>query len=151
MNEARFMELLGSYGAELSRWPEDDRGDAEAFLDGAPHRIKDVWESERAFDHLLALEKDSPASISLETRVLAASPDRRGVRQPAKAFGHWLTTPKWLTGSVLAASLAFGFAVGYANEPRHGSDSVYAAMFTGSSIGPGSMFLSAMNDPEGPN
>lgn len=45
MNEARFMELLSGYGAELSRWPEDDRGDAEAFLDGAPHRIKDIWKA----------------------------------------------------------------------------------------------------------
>jgi cob(I)alamin adenosyltransferase len=61
MNEARFMELLGAYGAELSRWPDDDRGDAEAFLEVAPHRIKDIWESERAFDHLLALEKEWPS------------------------------------------------------------------------------------------
>ena len=68
MNEARFVELLNAYGAELSRWPDDDRGDAEAFLEVAPHRIKDIWESERAFDHLLALEKNGPASISLETR-----------------------------------------------------------------------------------
>ncbi|MBK8837203.1 MAG: hypothetical protein IPO30_00440 [Hyphomonadaceae bacterium] len=150
MNEARFMELLSGYGAELSRWPEDDRGDAEAFLDGAPHRIKDIWESERAFDHLLALEKDSPPSLSLETRVLAVSPDRRGLHRPAGVFAGW-RAPQWLAGSALAASLAFGFAVGYANEPKHGSDSAYAAMFTGSGAGAGSMLLSAMNEPESSN
>ena len=25
MNETRFIELLGAYGADLSRWPEEDR------------------------------------------------------------------------------------------------------------------------------
>ena len=86
MKEARFIELLGAYGAELSRWPEEERIAAEALLDSAPHRIKDIWESERAFDHLLALEKDSPVSIALETRVLSASPEHAH-RRPVLAFG----------------------------------------------------------------
>ena len=146
MNEARFIELLGAFGAELSRWPEDDRGDAEAFLEVAPHRIKDIWESERSFDHLLALEKDGPASIALETRVLTASPDRRSVR-PISAFGKW-RVPQWVTGGALAASLALGFAVGYAGEPAQSPDADYAKMLTVSGAGAGAMFFSAMNDPE---
>ncbi len=147
MNEARFVELLNAYGAELSRWPDDDRGDAEAFLEVAPHRIKDIWESERAFDHLLALEKNGPASISLETRVLAASSTRRSLRRPVNAFGKW-RMPQWLTGGALAASLALGFAVGYAGEPAQNSDADYASMLTVSGAGAGAMFFSAMNDPE---
>src|SRR6185312_15288234 len=102
MNEARFIELLGAYGAELSRWPEDERGAAEAFLEVAPHRIKDIWESERSFDHLLALEKDGPASISLETKVLAASPDRRRVGANTLGFKRW-KAPQWVTGGAIAA------------------------------------------------
>lgn len=148
MNEARFIELLGSYGAELSRWPEDDRGDAEVFLETAPHRIKDIWESERSFDHLLALEKDGPVSIGLEARVLNASPDRRRLRRPVSAFAAW-RTPKWITGGALAASLALGFAVGYAGEPvtsAGGADADYAKMLTVSGAGAGSMFFTAMND-----
>ena len=66
MTEARFVELLAAYGADLARWPEKDRAAAEALLDTAPHRIKDIWESERVFDRLLALEKDMPAPVSLE-------------------------------------------------------------------------------------
>ena len=104
MNEARFIELLAAYGAEMSRWPEDDRGDAEAFLEVAPHRIKDLWESERAFDHLLALEKDGPASISLETRVIGASPNLRRVGKPLKLDAKW-PLPQWVAGGALAASL----------------------------------------------
>lgn len=147
MNEARFIELLGAYGAEFSRWPEDDRGDAEAFLEVAPHRIKDIWESERAFDHLLALEKDMPASISLETRVLAASMEKRAKRRPVSPLRGW-RIPQWMTGGAIAASLALGFAVGYAGEAARPSDDEYAKMLTVSGGGAGSMFLSAMNDAE---
>ena len=146
MNEARFMELLSAYGAELSRWPEDERTQAEALLEVAPHRIKDIWESERAFDHLLALEKDAPSSIALETRVLAASPDRRTVRSRRAAFGKW-RMPQWATGGAIAASLALGFAVGYAGEPSQ-MDTEYAKMLTLTGAGAGSVFLTAMNDPE---
>lgn len=148
MNEVRFVELLGSYGAELSRWPEDDRGDAEAFLEVAPHRIKDIWESERAFDHLLALEKDMPASISLETRVMAASIERRSKRRPVMSgFNKW-KMPQWMTGGAIAASLALGFAVGYAGEAAQPVDGEYAKMLAMSGGGAGSMFISAMNDAE---
>jgi hypothetical protein len=148
MNEARFMTLLSAYGAELSRWPEDERGAAEALLEVAPHRLKDIWESERSFDHLLALEKDAPASIALETKVLAASPDRRSVRRPAPALGRW-SVPQWSTGGAIAASLALGFAVGYAGEPKQAPESAeYAKILTINGAGAGSMYLAALDDPE---
>lgn len=148
MNEARFIELLGAYGAELSRWPEDERVAAEALLEVAPHRLKDIWESERAFDHLLALEKDGPASIALETKILSASPNRRAARRPA-ALGKW-SLPQWATGGTIAASLALGFAVGYAGEPGPSSQdsSEYAKMLTINGAGGGSMFLAALDDSE---
>lgn len=146
MNEARFMELLGAYGAELARWPEDERSDAEMFLEIAPHRIKDFWESERAFDHLLALERDSQASISLETQVIATSPNHRSARRPVGRIGRW-TVPQWAAGGALAASLALGFAVGYASEPVS-SEADFAKMLTLSGAGAGSVFITAMNDAE---
>jgi hypothetical protein len=150
MNEARFIELLAAYGAELARWPEDKRGEAEAFLEVAPHRIKDIWESERSFDHLLALEKDGPASIALETAVLSASPSRRGVRREPARFGRW-SAPQWVTGGALAASLALGFAVGYAGEPEESvavASAEYAPMLSLNGAGAGAVFVAALNEPE---
>lgn len=148
MNEARFMGLLGAYGADLARWPEDDRAHAEVFLDSAPHRIKDLWESERSFDHLLALEKDVPSSIALETSVIDAAPGRR-VISPRFGLVRWsAATPKWATGGAIAASLALGLAVGYASEPHPPVVQDYARILTVSGGGGGSMFLSAMNDVE---
>jgi hypothetical protein len=147
MNEARFTTLLAAYGADLARWPEDDRAHAEVFLDSAPHRIKDLWESERSFDHLLALEKDVPSSIALETAVIDAAPGRRAIRRSLSQI-RWPAMPKWATGGAIAASLALGLAVGYAGEPQPAPEQDYASMLTVSGGGGGSMFLSAMNDVE---
>lgn len=147
MNEARFMNLVSAYGAELSRWPEDERASAEAFLEVAPHRIKDIWESERAFDHLLALEKDAPASIALETSVISSSPDRHRARARIGAFGKW-NVPQWATGGAIAASLALGFAAGYAGEPEQPANPTEYQMLSLQGAGAGAVFLSAMNEPE---
>lgn len=144
MNETRFMELIAAYGADLARWPEDVRGDADAFLEVAPHRVKDVWESERSFDRLLLLERDNPASVALEAQIISALPDRRNVRKPMRAAALW-DVPKWAAGGALAASLALGFAVGYA-EPEHPPVTDYAKMLTLSGGGAGSMFLTAMTE-----
>lgn len=146
MNEARFVELLGAYGAELSRWPDDERTAAEAFLVSAPHRLKDIWESERVFDHLLALEKDGPASIALETKVLSSALSRPRGAQPAPLFGR-LSFPKWATGGAIAASLALGFAVGYAGESAP-AETDYAQMLNLTGNGAGAVFLAVMNDTE---
>lgn len=152
MNEARFMVLLGTYGADLSRWPEDERDNAGAFLESAPHRIKDVWESERGFDHLLALEKDMPVSIALETHVLDAAPGRHAVARRLPAFNlrsfNLRGMPRWATGGALAASLALGFAVGYAGEPQGEAVTDYAHILSLSNGGAGSVYLTAIHDSE---
>jgi len=145
MNEARFIELLGIYGADLVRWPEEDRGAAAVFLEVATHRIKDVWESERTFDHLLALEKDAPASIALETQILSTAPSRQSLIASWSGRSLW-ALPRWATGGVLATSLALGFAVGYAGEPQGPAETDYASMLTLSGSGAGSMFLTAIDD-----
>ncbi|MEP7209217.1 MAG: hypothetical protein ABI740_00140 [Alphaproteobacteria bacterium] len=145
MTEARFMTLLAAYGAELSRWPTEERGAAEALLAVAPHRLKDIWESERVFDRLLTLEKDVTASISLESRILASSPMPRAVRRSQRLFGRW-TVPQWATGGTIAASLALGFAAGYAGEPKAQSGAEYTQMLALNSAGAGNMFLTAVSD-----
>jgi hypothetical protein len=117
MNEARFMELLASFGAELSRWPEAEQEAAEGFLASAPHRTKDIWESERAFDRILALDAAAPSSLFLEAKVLSRvrlSAPRRlaSVRQVLAQ------RTQWLAGGALAASVAVGFFVGYNPSDR---------------------------------
>jgi hypothetical protein len=58
--------------------------------------------------------------------------------------------PQWATGGAIAASLALGFAVGYAGEPASSSvsEADYAKMLTLNGAGAGSIFLTAIDDPE---
>lgn len=121
MTETRFLELLAIYGADLSRWPQTDRMAMEGFLETAPHRLRDLWESERSFDTLLSFERDAPAPVALEKRLIAAAPARRPAQASRTLFGRW-TGPQWATGGAIAASLALGFAVGYAGEPQAAFD-----------------------------
>jgi hypothetical protein len=147
MTEQRFIELLGAFGADLSRWPEGERIAAEALLAAAPHRIKDVWESERVFDRLLSLERDALAPIALTTRVLALAPTPAQAPRPARMLGRW-SAPQWATGGAIAASLLLGVAAGYAGEPAANAEGEYAQMLTLTGAGAGAVFLSAMDEPE---
>lgn len=148
MNEQRFFELLAAYGADTGRWPSGEREAAEAYLANASHRVRDVWESERAFDGILAAEHDVPASINLESRILAKAPAAR-MATPRKRFWAW-NRRQWAAGGVVAASLLMGVAAGYAAEPSAttiGGD--YGAMLSLSNASASAVFLSAMNDADG--
>lgn len=148
MNEQRFFELLSAYGADLSRWPAEDGIAADRFLAGASHRVKDIWESERAFDRILAAEHDAPASVSLEARILLQSPSP-ALRTATlrRRFGFW-DRRQWAAGGVVAASLLMGVAAGYAATPASATSADYGAMLSLSSGGASAVFLSAMNEPE---
>lgn len=147
MTEQRFIELLGAFGADLSRWPENERMAAEALLAVAPHRVKDIWESERVFDGLLGLERDSPVSIALTSRVLGASYVATQAPRRARVFGRF-SAPQWATGGAIAASLLLGVAAGYAGEPAPSAEGEYAQMLSLTGAGAGAVFLSAMDEPE---
>ena len=146
MNEARFIELIGCYGADLMRWPADDRVLAEELMRDAPHRLRDVWESERLFDMLLALDVESAPSAALERRILASSP---GVKTPSKTR-RWLpeiAPAKWMAGGALAASLGFGFVVGYAGTPTSsGVGADYAQILSLTEAGAGEVFFSVVGE-----
>lgn len=152
MTEARFMELLAAYGADFERWPATERLGAERMLRDAPHRLKDVWESERVFDGLLAIEADAPASVALEAKVLAAAPGGAGAgvrgfdMASLRAWWSGLSVSKLATGGCLAASLALGFVAGYAAEPEPVVSGQYAEMFSYTGAGAETVFLSAVND-----
>ena len=118
MNETRFMELLGAYGAGLVALA----GRASA------RRRKPSWKSRRTGSRTSG--RASGRSITCwrwKRTGLLRSPWRRkvlvDVARPAqrrasraRAFGNW-RAPQWATGGAIAASLALGFAVGYAGEP----------------------------------
>lgn len=143
MSEARFIELIGCYGADLTRWPGDERIRAEELMRNAPHRLRDVWESERLFDLLLAADVEAPPSVALEARVLASAPG-----PSIKARRRWLpeiAPAKWMAGGALAASLGLGFVVGYAGTPVRAYESAdYAQILSLTEAGAGEVFFSVV-------
>lgn len=146
MIEHRFMELLAAYGAELSRWPLEERSAAEELLANGSHRVRDIWESEREFDRLLAIEKDVPASVAIEAEVLASSPGRR--RAPV-AWASLLKTPRLAGGGAIAA-FALGLAAGYIGEPWNVVDTEGSPrLLQVNSTDGGSVFLSAVYEVGG--
>ncbi len=148
MTEARFIELIGCYGAELSRWPVEERIQAEALMRNAPHRLRDVWESERMFDALLAVDMCEEPSIELERRILASAPTANAPRARRRWFAE-IAPAKWMAGGALAASLGLGFFVGYAGTPGTArSAGEYAQMLSLTEAGAGEVFFSAVADPE---
>ncbi len=148
MSETRFIELIGCYGADLSRWPQDERARAEFLMREAPHRLRDVWESERLFDMLLALDVEAEPSIELERRVLSSAPGAPA-RSGARRWMPQIAPAKWMTGGALAASLGLGFVVGYAGTPeKSAANSDYAQLLSLTDAGAGEVFFSAVGDPD---
>ncbi len=146
MTEQRFLELLASYGADLTRWPEDEIEDAGELLQGASHRVKDLWESERVFDGLLGMDVDPVPSIAMESKVLSMSPTAAKSRKSRSGL-RGISFPRWATGATVAASLALGFVAGYASDAPSENEE-YAQMLSFNGAGAGAMFLSAMNDSD---
>jgi hypothetical protein len=89
MTEERFLQLVGAYGADPSRWPADERAAASAYLAANPELVAACVTAEAELDALLA-------RTALRRRIVSAA------ASPSAARGVW----RWLIG----AGLGLGFA-----------------------------------------
>ncbi|MEZ5937587.1 MAG: hypothetical protein R3C52_05135 [Hyphomonadaceae bacterium] len=119
-------------------------------MKSGPHRLRDVWDSERAFDRLLGLENEHVMTASeqrrLEMRVMASFPQRNW--NVAAFIPHMparVSAQQWLTGGALAACLAFGVFMGAMTGGVSPNDE-YADMLSLSGAGAGAMFLSVLDE-----
>jgi hypothetical protein len=124
MDGARFRALLASFGADLARWPETERQQAEEFAASSAEATRWLAE-ERRLDELLDAAPDLAVSPMLLRRV-AEIPIRH--RHPgtapelAQVFGR---LRNWLMG--LAAVAAMGAVVGVVTpEPSSRGDAQIA-------------------------
>ena len=53
MTRNEFLDLMASYGADFSRWPETRRHEAERFLAKADEATRHAYEAENTFDDCL--------------------------------------------------------------------------------------------------
>lgn len=110
MTPGRFAEILAAYGAEPRRWPDAERGAAQAFLRMAPGAAARL-EAAADVDDLLLLSRAPLPSAVLRGHVLSAAP-RRSVR--GRALLWWAGFA--MAGAAVAGALT-GTAAAAAFEP----------------------------------
>lgn len=74
MGPARFRALAEAYGGDISRWPEAERGSAEAWLSRNPQEGDAVLAGARALDDLLGTWRTPEPEADLRSRVLIPAP-----------------------------------------------------------------------------
>ncbi len=89
MDWETFGDLAGAYGADLRRWPADQRLAAEALMRRDRPRAEAVLARERRLDHLLAQAVAPMPGDALRAAVLAAAPQPRDRRRCAGARLGW--------------------------------------------------------------
>lgn len=120
INLQRLRELIEAYGAQPRRWPERERDAALRLLDDSP-QARQWLARARATDALLDGVGAVPAPVALRERLLARTPQRRGLR--ATLTGLWHDLGGWqLAGPALAAGLALGVGLGVGLAPLPGAN-----------------------------
>jgi hypothetical protein len=105
MDLPTFREHLDRYGADLERWPEDQRGAARQ-LAGSVEASRLVDQARALDAMLLAMEaKDPPPGLA--GRILASLPQDR-----LSGLLDWLAAAFWRPALAATASLALGFLIG---------------------------------------
>lgn len=118
MDRARFEALLAAYGADVNRWPDGERADAQAFVVAHGDKVDDARQEAREIDAMLAHASGTPNTNALAARILAAAPRR------AEVFDRRALL-------ALAACAVFGVVLGYGGgllAPAPLEDDSYFAM-----------------------
>jgi len=120
MDLNRFETLVAAYGATPSRWPEEERAAAEAFVRANPHAQALLAEAD-SIDALLFAHKAAEPSRTLRAMVIEAAPRKRRLAGRAKL---------WWSGLALAMAGASGMLAGSAAtaalEPISANVQLYA-------------------------
>lgn len=116
----RFEDLAGLLGPDLARWPEAERGAAQAFMAANPQAARAALAQVSALNDLLESARDAVPGLALYDAVIASAPaahdaaPRWSAMAAAAALlvgvsAGWLTTepPNPMTKCCLSAPLPF--------------------------------------------
>lgn len=129
MTETRLLTLIKAYGAEPTRWPEEERADGEALLATSAAGQRAVREAE-TLDALLAKHVVAPADPSLLTRITAI-PERRTTNWLADLRAFWPFEAIWRPAAGLVAAAIIGIVVGGSELPDRFTGAVEPDVATG--------------------
>lgn len=118
MTEDRLIELIESWGADPSAFPEAERAAARALLATNPARFAAAIDEARALDAALARMPDILPSAALTEALVASAP------KPKRAGGGFRLSKfaPWAPASC-AAALAAGLFMGLMVAPTASADS----------------------------
>ncbi len=119
MTQDRFAALVASYGANPSRWPPEERAQAQAFV-ASNSVAREVLADAAALDTTLDRLPTEDGSPALRARILSAfdalhrQPAGGGIGQTLARLRDmiWPGAPVWQPASAFALSLALGVAMG---------------------------------------
>lgn len=131
-----FRKALEIHGADLSRWPEQQKAEAEKLIDGDT-AAREAWRNARRIDDMIMrhLNRTPDTNIAAASRVQAALraplPAQKGTffsRLPAILL-DWNFAPAWPRVAALASFAALGFLIGISGIDRmiEGADTTAAA------------------------
>ena len=108
MDRERLQQLIESYGADLARWPEEERPEASALLEAEPS-LRTLLEEHNELDELLSLDPDASPTAELR-RAVAEIPIRHPQATGLKAW--WPFGSLWQPAFAGAFVLALGVWAG---------------------------------------
>ena len=103
MKAERLQALADAYGADLRRWPADQRAFAESLVAADP-AARVLLDEAAALDALLDASPSVAPSADLTARVLRAAPGARAKSRPRRAV--------WFLGAGWAAAACAGVVAG---------------------------------------
>jgi anti-sigma factor RsiW len=124
LGEDRFRALAAAYGADLARWPLDERHAAEELLATSSEAAACLAEQHR-LDELLDGVPDVVPSPAL-LRGVAEIPVRHGMRPGERSLWPFDRLRNWL--SVVAAAAAMGIIVGVTTSNPTPADEAEASL-----------------------
>ena len=115
MDEGRFAELVGAYGANPDRWPGSERAAAQGYL-ASSATARQLVAAAAGVDHVLAMAAATPIPTALQARMLAdfdrvaRRPSARRILRAAAEF-VWPGAPAWQPAFALGMALAIGIGI----------------------------------------
>ncbi|MFH0133020.1 hypothetical protein [Variovorax sp. EL159] len=134
MTPERFEELADAWGAELRRWPDAERADAQALLE-RDASARTILARAAELDALLDASAVASPSAALIQAALAGAPAHGAKRgRVGRWLGEWWGAGAWaagvgLVGTAAAGALVFGLALSAIAPPGRptGMDRDWAA------------------------
>ncbi|MBR8181089.1 hypothetical protein KDW54_01640 [Burkholderia ambifaria] len=107
MTPERFRTIVAAYGSDARRWPQDERGAAEAWAQAHPRDALAALDDAAELDAWLMQDTVAPPAPALVERIVASAPAPQRARRRGKVW--WSGAA--FAGVGLAGALAGAVAV----------------------------------------